>query len=512
MQPTALPAGSLHIEGQVQRYVDGRRFGYRGVCRPAQDPGSADWLDLLIQQFIRQGLSGPLQSDRTDWKDLLVQFLNQRQISSSAVLDSLFLFEIAGSAAYSSAAAQQSDQFEPTRSAAADRPQMQPQSDVPTPVLPPGYAFEKSLGRGTQGFVNLARTTDLLQNQFRVIKSIWMPDQARRDAAKNEQDAISRIGKRNLDSCDDCFDDCIIDYEKVISTGDWLHIVMQYVPGSITLHKWLLQHGRLRWPQLLDAAQQMAIGLHAAHSQGVYHRDLKPANVLCWQDGEIFRIRLIDFGIASVLHGPAYRAQAAGTPGYRHPGVATGQALQGFAEDFYGFAATLYSCATGIIRSNSSHPVRDICGTNVIHRLIREGLSLEEMAHTSMSAILDTLRAPENELLSPELRQLLDQTPDRQFRRTLQNLVQRTHNYEEARRLIQQAAPAAAAAPVRRLQGRELVVSQNNPPLTADIITTLRNLNYRIAQLRLHLPRNEYFAELEQWMAVCPENLIQSRL
>ncbi|MFN9290154.1 MAG: protein kinase domain-containing protein, partial [Planctomyces sp.] len=197
---------------------------------------------------------------------------------------------------------------------------------------------------------------------------------------------------------------------------------MQYIPGSMTLHDWLLLHGRLRWPQLLDAAQQMAIGLHAAHAQGVYHRDLKPANVLCWQDGDILRIRLLDFGIAAVVQGPGHHGQGPGTPGYSHPGVQVAQALQGFSQDFYGFAATLYSCATGIIRSNSTHPVTGVSGTNVIHRLIREGLGHSSATHTSMSGILLSLRGPEEDLLSPELRQLLQQVTDRHLRRSVQDL------------------------------------------------------------------------------------------
>ncbi|MFN9287966.1 MAG: hypothetical protein ACK6EB_07820, partial [Planctomyces sp.] len=69
-----------------------------------------------------------------------------------------------------------------------------------------------------------------------------------------------------------------------------------------------------------------------------------------------------------------------------------------------------------------------------------------------------------------------------------------------------QAAPDGSAVSIRRLLGRQLAVSQNDPPLTRDIITTLRDLNHRIAQLRQHLPRNDQIAELERWMEGCPES------
>jgi len=505
MLPTPLPPGQHLIEGQIRRHIDSRRIGYRGTCSiPAEDRSSLDTLEILIQRYIRQELSGPLDSSRTDWQDLFKQYTSRIGANCSCILHSLHLFESGESTAAPDKAVKFADEFPPTR-AAAVHTQQTPAAPTPELAAPPGYEFVAPLGRGTQGYVHQARTTDLLQNQFRVIKSIWIPDQARQNAAKAEQEAIHRIGKRDLSTCDDCFEDCIIDYEKVITCGDWLHIVMQHIPGSMTLHDWLLLHGRLRWPQLLDAAQQMAIGLHAAHALGVYHRDLKPANVLCWQDGDIFRIRLLDFGIAAVVQGPGHHGQGPGTPGYRHPGVQVAQALQGFSQDFYGFAATLYSCATGIIRSNSTHPVTGVSGTNVIHRLIREGLGHSSAAHTSMSAILLTLRRPEEELLSAELRQLLQQVTDRHLRRSVQDLVRRTHNFEEASRLIVQAAPDGSAVSIRRLQGRQLAVSQNDPPLTRDIITTLRDLNHRIAQLRQHLPRNDQIAELERWLEGCPE-------
>lgn len=510
MQPTPLLPGQHLIEGQIRRHIDRRRIGYRGICSiTPEDCSTLDTLEILIQQYIRQELSGPLDSSRTDWRDLFQQYTIRANANCNCTLHSLHLFEIGESTNEADKGEHFASEFPPTR-AAGRPPEQMSATQAPTVTAPPGYAFVKPLGRGSQGYVHQALTTDLVRNQPRVIKSIWIPDQARQNAARAEQEAIHRISKRDLSTCDDCFEDCIIDYEKVITCGDWLHIVMQYIPGSVTLHDWILSHGRLRWPQLLDAAQQMAIGLQMAHAQGVYHRDLKPANVLCWQDGDIFRIRLLDFGIAAVVQGPGHHGQGPGTPGYRHPGVQVAQALQGFSQDFYGFAATLYSCATGIIRSNSTHPVTGVSGTNVIHRLIREGLGVDSASHLSMNTILATLRAPERQLLTPQLRQCLQQMEDRESRRRLQDLVLRKHRYDEALSFLAQIKTEISPDASANLKVRESVVSQNTPPALPEIQAAIWNLKYRIESLRLHLPRDEHIAEVEQWVEQAPEFLFHS--
>ena len=58
------------------------------------------------------------------------------------------------------------------------------------------------------------------------------------------------------------------------------------------------QRGPLNLEQLLSVAVQVAEGMRAAHAQGVLHRDLKPANLLVRKEGDLWKVKIIDFGLA----------------------------------------------------------------------------------------------------------------------------------------------------------------------------------------------------------------------
>jgi serine/threonine-protein kinase len=72
---------------------------------------------------------------------------------------------------------------------------------------------------------------------------------------------------------------------------------MEYVDGE-NFEQLMLKHGRLPWPEVLDAALQVCPALKHAHDRGIVHRDIKPPNLLRAADGAI---KLTDFGIAKVF-------------------------------------------------------------------------------------------------------------------------------------------------------------------------------------------------------------------
>ncbi len=72
---------------------------------------------------------------------------------------------------------------------------------------------------------------------------------------------------------------------------------MQYVPGQ-SLDK-LIAKGPANLQLILSVGIQIADGLSAAHSLGIFHRDLKPANVML-TDGGLAKI--LDFGLARRLN------------------------------------------------------------------------------------------------------------------------------------------------------------------------------------------------------------------
>jgi len=76
-------------------------------------------------------------------------------------------------------------------------------------------------------------------------------------------------------------------------------LAMEYFPG-VTLEEHLKQHGKLSVENFFKLFTLIASALHTAHSgkRPVFHRDLKPANIMVRKDGEIWTVKVIDFGLA----------------------------------------------------------------------------------------------------------------------------------------------------------------------------------------------------------------------
>ena len=74
-------------------------------------------------------------------------------------------------------------------------------------------------------------------------------------------------------------------------------LIMDHFPGG-TLQEFVEERGPLSLEQLLAMAVQVAEGMIAAHAQGVLYRDLKPANILVRKEGNLWKVKIIDFGLA----------------------------------------------------------------------------------------------------------------------------------------------------------------------------------------------------------------------
>ena len=130
-------------------------------------------------------------------------------------------------------------------------------------------------------------------------------------------------------------------------------LVMELVPGKTLSKK--LSRGSLPSREALSICRQVAEALEAAHEKGVIHRDLKPGNIMITPEG---RVKLLDFGIATMKAGPASGAGSntrteftlpglvAGTVAYMSPEQARGQALDK-RSDIWSFGCVLYETLTG---------------------------------------------------------------------------------------------------------------------------------------------------------------------
>ena len=218
------------------------------------------------------------------------------------------------------------------------------------------YEFVRKIGAGGSGVVFLA--TDTLLQRPVVLKLL------KRGALTLDQVRTTQLREARLASAIDHPNVCAI-YdvgEALEEDGEEAeaYIVMQYIPGK-ALDK-IISQGPANLRLVLSAGIQIADGLAAAHSLGIFHRDLKPANVMLTEGG---LIKILDFGLARRLdldsvefdpshhmtqrHGPpagaTYTARG-GTIAYMAPEqFVTGQSS--VQSDIFGLGLILYELATG---------------------------------------------------------------------------------------------------------------------------------------------------------------------
>ncbi|MCL4786624.1 MAG: serine/threonine-protein kinase [Verrucomicrobia bacterium] len=130
--------------------------------------------------------------------------------------------------------------------------------------------------------------------------------------------------------------------------------VMELAKGQ-PITRFCNQH-RLKIPERIRLFAKVCRAVHHAHQKGIIHRDLKPSNILVDLADGGARPKVIDFGIAKVLHGKLTEEtiqtvchQLLGTPAYMSPE----QALSGgqnvdTRSDTYSLGVLLFELLAGV--------------------------------------------------------------------------------------------------------------------------------------------------------------------
>ncbi|MDI1447239.1 serine/threonine-protein kinase [Polyangium sp. 6x1] len=131
--------------------------------------------------------------------------------------------------------------------------------------------------------------------------------------------------------------------------GGPFYVVMELLEGFDLARA--MRESRLGPAQLLHVFIQIADTLELVHAHGIVHRDLKPDNVfLVQENGDPLFVKLLDFGIAKVLHSGSSElteeGMILGTPHYMAPEQARSESVDHRA-DVYSLGVMMYRAFTG---------------------------------------------------------------------------------------------------------------------------------------------------------------------
>ena len=139
------------------------------------------------------------------------------------------------------------------------------------------------------------------------------------------------------------------------------YIVMEYVPGGLTLDQFTKPDNLLPVEQVTNVLYQCAMALDYAHRRGVVHRDIKPRNILV---SDAMEIKIADFGVAVADGSPAEHGDAwIGSPLYMSPEQIRREPLTG-QSDLFSLGVIAYLLLTG------KHPFEASNFDAIQHRIL----------------------------------------------------------------------------------------------------------------------------------------------
>ena len=165
--------------------------------------------------------------------------------------------------------------------------------------------------------------------------------------------------------------DHVVTIHGIDETGQLPYLMMEYIDG-LSLQQRIDRDGPLELTEILRIGKQTALGLAAAHAEGLIHRDIKPANILL--ENGVERVKITDFGLARAVDDVTITQAGVvtGTPQYMSPEQAQNESLD-HRSDLFSLGSVLYAMCTSRppFRGDSTVAViRRVCDATL--RPIRE--------------------------------------------------------------------------------------------------------------------------------------------
>ncbi len=219
---------------------------------------------------------------------------------------------------------------------------------APGTVIASRYRVLEELGRGGMGVVYLVE--HVRTGERHALKALLSQVGARVDMVERfqrEARTPSRIRSEHVVK--------VTDADAAPELGGAPFMVMELLEGH-DLDERLSREGPLTPAELVAILSPVAEVLDQAHALGIVHRDLKPENLFLHHraDGAMV-VKVVDFGIAKLLHGPAGHdakltgtGTIMGTPSYMAPEQARGDiGAIGPGTDIWALGQIAYHGLTG---------------------------------------------------------------------------------------------------------------------------------------------------------------------
>jgi serine/threonine protein kinase len=163
------------------------------------------------------------------------------------------------------------------------------------------------------------------------------------------------------------------------------YLVMEYIEGE-TLGERLQRRPVLPPREAATIALQVALGLAAAHDQGVVHRDIKPSNILL--EKRTGRAKITDFGLARVLDRSEALSPSeviAGTACYMSPEQIHSPQQVGPSSDLFSLGVVLYQLLTG------ERPFRGTTDSMIMQQIVHEEPVAPRRLNDALNRDLETI-------------------------------------------------------------------------------------------------------------------------